>query len=585
MTDKTSMYAPSWLKKLVRPFRKQAVMALVLGVASACCSALLMFFAGYLICRTAFPETTLFMVMIPIALVQLFGFGRPLTHYFERLVSHDWVFRITSGLRKALFQAALKITGDPANPKSSGDYLEMLADDIGHLQNLYLRVAFPTVIAFVMFVCACVFSSVFDILLGVAMLVVGIIATLVIPSIAYAVTKSAQLYAKDLKSQSYGQISDDVMGALDWSLAGRSRDAVDLNERAGSALASAESRIRRRIRVFELVSALFLGLGVVAITYLAALAFQGYTPTSHFIAAFALGLFPLMQMFILLPGAVSDAPTHLSSIGHLDDVLSYGAISSEAVPPEAPSRVSHSVELSDVSYRYPTADKTSLTHIDLFVLQGQKVAIIGQSGSGKTTLAAIMRGALNPLEGDVTVGGLCMPHAATCVCYIPQTPYLFDATLRENLAIANPQASDAEMLEALANVGLEDEVSSLSSGLDTHIGETGIGFSGGEAHRIAIARGLLSQRHVVLLDEPFSAVDPATERLLLDTLFSVFADKTLIVITHHLMDIERFDRVVLMHDGAIELDGSPDYLAETSTHFRELLGFDRGMRIRQHDDG
>ena len=574
-------YAPSWLKDLVKPFRKKAVLALALGVASACCGALLMFVSGYLICRTAWPETTLFMVMVPIAFVQLFGIGRPITHYFERLVSHDWIFRVTSRLRKELFQAAERIAGDPSNPKSSGDYLEMLAEDIGHLQNLYLRVAFPAIIALVMLVCAFVFSSVFDIALGLAVLGIGIIAAIVMPVVAYALTKPLQLRIKELRARAYGQVTDDIVGALDWSLAGRAGDAIDRTIVSGNTLSSAEAGVRTRIRIIELASALVLGLGVVLITCLAGNIFQGSAGGEHYIAAFALGLFPLMQMFVLLPGAVSNAPSHLSSINHLDDVLSgtedgapTGALPSGCGTP------AYAISLEDVSYRYPASTTPALSDLNLNVPAGQKVAVIGQSGSGKTTLAALVRGALAPSEGSVAIGGYTMPDASGLVCYIPQTPYVFDASLRVNLAYADPNADDAAMLDALARAGLADKVAKLEDGLDTHVGETGTGFSGGEAHRIALARALLSQRPVVLLDEPFSAVDPATERMLLDTLFGAFEGKTLIVITHHLMDIECFDRVILMHDGAISLDGPPQDLASTSEHFRELLDFDRAFASR-----
>lgn len=570
-------HAPSWLKELVKPFHIQAVLALALGVASACCGALLMFVSGYLICRTAWPETTLFMVMVPVALVQLFGIGRPITHYFERLVSHDWVFRVTSGLRKRLIQSAQRIAGDPANPKSSGDYLEMLAQDIGHLQNLYLRVAFPAIIALVMMVCAFVFSGVFDIALGLAVLGLGTIAAIVMPVIAYALTKALQLRIKDLRATSYGQVSDDVMGALDWALAGRSHDAHDRNVSSARALASAEANLRRRIRIVELCSALILGLAVVAITCLAGSVFQGSAGAEHYIAAFALGLFPLMQMFILLPGAVSDAPSHLSSINHLDNVLSDAGDRNPVGLAAGTNASSADVSLVDVSFSYPTSDTAALSGLNLCVPAGQKVAVIGQSGSGKTTLAALVRGVLAPARGTVEIGGLGMPEASGLVCYIPQTPYIFDATLRENLAFANPDADDAAMLDALAKTGLAAKASKLENGLDTHVGETGTGFSGGEAHRIALARAILSQRPVVVLDEPFSAVDPATEHMLLDTLFEVFEGKTLIVITHHLMDIDRFDRVVLMHDGVMNLDGAPRELAETNPHFRELLDFDRAF--------
>lgn len=590
MTGNLNAYTPSWLKGLVKPFRRQAVLALALGVASAACGALLMFVSGYLICRTAWPETTLFMVMVPVALVQLFGFGRPFTHYFERLVSHDWVFRVTSALRKRLFQAALAISGDPTDPKSSGEYLEMLADDIGHLQNLYLRVAFPVVIALILLVCACAFSTAFEAILGLCMFGIGVLAAIAMPAFAYLLTKTLQLRAKGLKARAYSQMTDNIMGALDWTLANRGDDAVARSLEASRSLSSAEASVRRRVRLVELLSAIILGLGVVAITCMAADVYQGSAGGKHYIAAFALGMFPLIQVFVQLPGSVSDAPAHRLSINNLDTVLSESGESNLAsngglaldtiqVPSKPTSngeRISPAaITFSDVAYRYPASASNTLQGLNLQIPVGQKTAIIGQSGSGKTTLAALVRGSIAPDAGSIAVLGAMMPHSSELVSYIPQTSYIFDSTLRENLAVANPQASDSAMLEALASVGLGEKAASLENGLDTHVGETGTGFSGGEAHRVSLARALLSHRPIVVLDEPFSAVDPETERMLLDTLFKAFSDRTLVVITHHLVDIEKFDRVILMSDGTITLDGQPNDLAKSSRHFRELLEFDR----------
>ena len=160
-----------------------------------------------------------------------------------------------------------------------------------------------------------------------------------------------------------------------------------------------------------------------------------------------------------------------------------------------------------------------------------------------------------------------------------QSSYLFAQTLRGNLKVGNPKVTDDQAIKVLQEVCLQPLLDRLPDGLDTPVDEAGLRFSGGERQRIALARLLLAQTPVVLLDEPTVSLDPLTEAKLLDTAFEVLADHTVIMVTHHLCGIEHMDRVVLVQDGGILLDGSPQELAKTSELFQRLLSFDRGLEL------
>ena len=223
-----------------------------------------------------------------------------------------------------------------------------------------------------------------------------------------------------------------------------------------------------------------------------------------------------------------------------------------------------------------------LRGIDLEIPFGQKIAILGRSGAGKSTLAALIRGDLTPQRGAATLGGV--PCAAVGdgmarhLGVIQQRTYLFNATLLDNLRIGNPDASEDEVREALVRVGLGGLLERLPQGLATMVDEAGMRFSGGERHRIALARVLLQGAPIVLLDEPFAALDPLTEQALLDTLLDVFADRTLILVTHHLQGVSALDRVVFLADGRVSMDGAPADLERGNAHYRRLLELERGIR-------
>ena len=225
-----------------------------------------------------------------------------------------------------------------------------------------------------------------------------------------------------------------------------------------------------------------------------------------------------------------------------------------------------------------------LRGLSLSIPFGQKVAVLGRSGAGKSTLAALIRGDARLQAGSVSLGGVpCAALGDGMARYlgvIQQRTYLFNAPLLDNLRIGRPDATREEVADALRRVGLAGLLERLPEGLDTYAGEAGARFSGGERHRIALARVLLQGAPVVLLDEPFAALDPVTERELLDTLLDVFADRTLILVTHHLQGVSRMDRVVFLGEGGVKLDGAPADLERESAFYRRLLALDAGMAAR-----
>ena len=581
---------PPWLRSLAGRFSRQIALALLLGLAAYGCAALLMFAAGFLISKTADPATTLFMVMTPVACVQLFGLGRPLARYFERLVSHDWVMKVTSLLQLRLFRAARRLQAAGRGGSPLGTYLAVLTDDIGHLQDLFLRVVFPAAMALLLYAGACLLCGWFSVALLLLMLLCGAACVFLLPYLALAITRDPIAKEHRERAGEYAQLTDDVLGIADYQLAGRAAEVCSRHRAAAERLDGLGARIRRRVRLVQLASVLAMG-GICAAMLAWCGSAWGGGPEADFIAAFVLGFFPLAEVLMLLPASVSEAAGHRQAIASLDaffgESASAGPARSQAVeqatdgqPPRAAASPGIAVEVRDLRFAYPGAKDAALQGISLSIESGAKVAVLGRSGSGKSTLLSTIGGAIAPDSGSVALGPAepaadgsgNSPQPAPAM--LDQKPYLFDRTLRQNLALGCAHAADDAMMGALEAVGLGAKTASLAQGLDTPIGETGTGFSGGEAHRVALARVLLARCPLVLLDEPFNALDPETEDALIDTLLRCFADDTLIVATHHLARIDLFDRVILIEDGRVALDGTPAQLRRDSAHFRRLLAFD-----------
>ena len=224
-----------------------------------------------------------------------------------------------------------------------------------------------------------------------------------------------------------------------------------------------------------------------------------------------------------------------------------------------------------------------LRDIDVTISQGQKVAILGRSGSGKSTLASLMRGDLKPSKGSVKLGdvetSLYDDHIADSIGIMQQTPYLFNTTILNNLRLGNQNASEAEIWQMLEQVGLKEMIEQLPQQLETQVDEAGLRFSGGERHRLALARILLKQTPVVILDEPTVGLDPVTEMSLINTIMSSLNHQTVIWITHHLKGIEKVDRVLFLEQASIVMDGKPKTLLEENERFAYLKAVDDGKSI------
>ena len=578
----------AWITPFLTAYRAPLALALVLGFAAAVFSCALMFASGYLISGTAEARGSILLLYIPIIYVRIFGGGKPILTYLERLVSHDWVLRMTSRLRLRLYEALERRgrtgTDGPRNLQT-GKVLGVLAEDIGHLQNLYLRSAFPTVISWALYLAVLCVTGLFDPVLALAFGLGCAISIIAAPLASLLINGAREEQRKAAKGELYADLTDEVLGIADWVCSGRREDYLRRGDQTHERAQNAEQAGRRFDRRRDLVVRLSLGLTAIAILAWTGGRFGGsngaMTGATIWIAAFVLGFFPLAEQFAPLSAAASEGRGHLAAIDRMRELEDGDEEHSENANAKVEIPARHDLSLRGLHFAYPRSTREALDGIDLSIPAGQHVAILGRSGAGKSTLAALLHGDLTPSAGMVELDGVSCSqlraHMPDLMSVIQQETYLFNTTLFDNLCVAQADITRDEAKMALERVGLEPLLKRLPHGLDTMVDEGGLRFSGGERHRIALARALLRDTPIVLLDEPFAALDPRTEQALLDTLLDAFADRTLILITHHLQGIEAMDRVLFIEDGQIELDGSPTELEGTSERYRKLLAFDRGL--------
>lgn len=569
----------TWVKPFLRKYKFTLIFALLLGAITFFCAAALMFNSGYLISKSATQPYNILLVYVPIVLTRAFGFGRPVFHYIERLTSHDWVLKMTSRFRLRLYNTLQKDAIFFKNKYQLGDILGLLAEDIGHIQNLYLRTIFPTLIVWILYFVIIACLGFISLPFAALMFLLLFVIIFLLPLWSVIVNGARQEQEKQLKNELYLDLTDNILGVSDWIFADRPADYLKLHAKNQAKLAQVQASMRRFAYIRDLLLQIDFLLIVLSLICFGAAYFGGEpkSQAANWIAAFVLAAFPLNEALANLPGAAQETNIYQDSLARLNALPEKKAKANFAKTLKGPFELT----INDLHFHYEDSSHEVLKAINLAIAPQQKIALLGRSGSGKSTLAALLRGDLTPSAGKILLNGVetttIGAQISDYIGVIQQSPYLFHTTIRNNLQIANHQASDAEIWQVLQRVGLKKLVEQLPQQLDTLVDEAGLRFSGGERHRLALARILLKDVPIIILDEPTVGLDPVTEQALLDTFANQLADKTLIWITHHLQGIEQMDRVIFIEDGEIELSGTPQELAATNLRYQKLKAIDQGQ--------
>ena len=501
-----------------------------------------------------------FDVFQPSAGIRLLALGRTGARYAERLVTHDATLAVLADLREQLFrgwarpEAARQLLQRPAQ------LLFRLTADIDALESLYLRVLVPVAAALGAALLAGVVLGFLQFWLGAAL---ALWLLLTGGAIAWAVARRAQPAAvrrargmEALRAQAV----DLIAGQTELAMAGRLKAQCEALASADQRLARADDTLNRlEVRAgfaYGVVGTLTLVGVLVAV---GALAGQGALSAPAAALALLLALTATEPFAALRRGALEAGRTLLAARRLAPQMVVTATASAPAsvhslllsAAPTLPADVA--LDLRGVTLAYAGSPVAVFTALSLRVPVGERVAVVGASGAGKSTVLAAIAGELAPLQGSV--------QALPC-SLLTQRTELFQDSLRENLRLADPEASDAKLWQVLQAAGLAGDVQALAKGLDTRLGEGGLGLSGGQSRRLALARLLLRDPPLWLLDEPTEALDALTADDVLQRLAQAAAGRTLLISTHLRREAVLADRLVCLKDGCIEADvqrGTPAF--------------------------
>lgn len=572
------------LAGLARPEIPRLALAAGMGAAASLAAVGLTATSAWLISRAA-QQPPVLTLMVAIVTVRALGIGRGVLRYVERLLGHDAALRVLARSRVRCWEAVERLA-PAAAPFRNGDLTSRFVADVDGVPDALVRGVLPVTGAAVTGACTVIGLAVLAPPAGFALLLGVLALAIMVPAMHSALAAGAEARRAPLRAE-LAEGTVDLIAGLDTYLAyGAAEQRVAALVETDRRLARAERRSGLVAAATEAVVVLIAGATVWAMLAIGAQRVHTGALDPVLLAVLVLTPLALFEVLGVLPEAMRrliEARTGLRRVFEVID--SPAAVAEPDVPTVLPPGP-HAVRLDNLCAGWP-GGPTVLSGIDLDLTPGRRVAVVGPSGSGKSTLAATLLRFLDPRAGRYLLAGVDVRHlradevrgvVGTC----GQDAYLFDSTIRANLALARPGAADELLWAALDEARLGTWVREQPSGLDTPVGAGGSRLSGGQARRLTLARTLLADPEIVVLDEPTEHLDSDTADALTRDLLAATAGRTTLLITHRLVGLEQVDEIVVLEAGRVVQRGAHRDLVEAPGPYREL--WERERRIVRIDD-
>lgn len=541
-------------------------LGIILAIATLLASIGLLTLSGWFLAASSLAGVAglySFNYMLPAAGVRGAAITRTASRYFERLVSHDATFRVLQHLRVFTFSKLVVLAPEQLARFRQGELLNRFVSDVDTLDHLYLRVISPLVGAAVVIIVVTCGLAMLDVPLALLLGTMMLLTLLLMPPLFWRLGTSAGHRIAQHQASCRLQLTQWVTGLAELQIYGAAalwRHKLDAEE------VSWQQAQRRQHSLQALAQSLLLlisGLTVVLLLWISAAGVGGNSAPGAFIALFVFcglaafeALAPVAGAFLPL-SQVTGAAQRVREIIEQEPLIRFPSST-------APSDSGISLTLENITFSYPQRPEPVLNHFSLALRTGEHLALLGPTGCGKSSLLGLITRGWQAQQGEIRLNNIPLAEWDEAslrqrISVVTQRVHLFSQTLRDNLLLANPVASDEQLSAALHQVGLT-HLAEHDEGLNAWMGEGGRPLSGGELRRLAIARALLHNGDLWLLDEPTEGLDATTEQQILTLLRQVSQGKTVIMVTHRLSGLAAMDRIGVMDQGQIIESGTHDEL-------------------------
>jgi thiol reductant ABC exporter CydC subunit len=528
--------------------RSRVALSIVLGALAVGFGVALIATAGYLISRAA-EQPPILSLTTTIVVVRFLALARPLARYLERLSSHDVALRALGRIRSSVYARIEPLAPAELDAFRRGDLVSRLVGDVDALQGLYLRGIAPPLVALVV-ASACVVAVALASPAAAVALAVGVVlAGTVVPLAAFRLARTVGGRQAATRGALTSELVELLRGAPELAAFGREDDALARVRVLDGLLTRLARRDALVAGLADAGSILVGGLTTVAVLAIAVSDHHAGMLDRVLIAALGLLALSSFDSVAPLPAAARELSGTLASGERVLELAEREpAVRDPSTPATAPSGAVR-VTLEGVTARYGPDGPNVLEGFDLALPLGRRLALVGPSGAGKTTVTSLLLRFLDPVDGRVTIDGrdvrdLRQEDVRETFALAGQDAHVFDSTIRENLRLADQDATDDELLDALRRARLREWVETLPEGLDTLVGEDGARLSGGQRQRLVVARALLANAPVLVLDEPTAQLDPDTAEALVTDVLAAADGRSVLLITHRPEGLDLVDEVI-----------------------------------------
>jgi thiol reductant ABC exporter CydC subunit len=570
------------LTRLVAPARPacgRLLLAVLFGTLASGAGVGLMATSAWLISRAA-QHPPVLVLMVAIVAVRAFGIGRGVFRYAERLTAHDATFRILADLRVRVYERLERLVPAGLGTLHSGDLLGRLVADVDAVQDLYLRALLPGAVAVVVGGASAGLAWALLPSAGAVLLAALLVAGVLAPWLSAAVARRAERRGTDIRGELTTQVVDSLRGAPELVAYG-----------AATARLAEAARLDREFTRTSARSAATAGAGAAISTLAGGLAVWGGLAVGvpavrsgrlDGVLLAVVALLPLAAFEVVagLPLAAQYLERVRRSATRVFAVLDRDEPVHEPDIPKEPPSAPYALRVRDLRARWTPDGPYALDGVSLDLVPGRRYAVVGPSGSGKTTLTTMLLRLLEPAGGEVSLNGVDLRELAgddvrRVVGLCAQDAHVFDTTIGANVRLARPGATGEQVRDALRRARLLDWVEALPRGLDTYVGEHGAQVSGGQRQRIALARALLADFPILLLDEPTEHLDVTTAGELTADLLAATRGRTTLLVTHRLTGLDAVDEIIVLDAGRVAARGSHAELLDRPGLYRSLWRHER----------
>ncbi|WP_318495693.1 heme ABC transporter ATP-binding protein/permease CydC [Photobacterium leiognathi] len=561
--------------KLYRKHWFGLTLGMILGLATILAAISLLTLSGWFIAASAVAGLTIaretFNYMLPGAGVRGFSMARTAGRWGERVVSHNATFKLLADLRLFFFRKLTPLIPGRQTNLRDADLLNRLVADVDAMDHIYLRLVSPLVIGVLGIAAITAFLAWFDLTIGLTLGGILLVLMIVLPIIFYRLGKRNGEQLTFAKANYRIKLLDWLQGHAELLLFNAESRYRQQAEAKQDQLLAAQRKMASLTGLANGILMAATGWTLVVILWIAADGIGGHAP-DPFVAMVAFATMASFEMMMPVAGAFQYLGQTLTSAKRLNEII-------EATPDTVfdpngyHGDAQGALKVENVSYTYYGSTQAVVKNVSIDLKQGEKLALLGRTGCGKSTLLQLITRSWDPQQGQILLDGKALPEWSEAslrkaITVVSQRVDIFNGSLRENLVLAKPNGTDAEFTEALVQVGLSALLE--DKGLDTWLGDGGRQISGGERRRLGIARALLHDAPILLMDEPTEGLDRRTEQQILALLLEHAKDKTVLFITHRLVGLDQMDQICLMDEGEIIERGKHQELLAQKGRYAEL---------------